>query len=564
MRSAQNAKRFLWPCVLVLAVAMLCARAFYGFDRTDESYYLATAFDRSLRGLDMSGVYGVFPFSTLLLWPLIAAYRCAVGSMEGGLLFMRLSYCLCSGLTAWAVFRSLKRHVKEWIAGLCAVACAAYSPLAIGTFSYNTMFILFTIMTLCALSGVPKKSRLLLAGLLAGCAIVSYPSAVVLLPLFLYAAFLQTKETGTGRMQRTLWAFYGVAAVGMITLLSFAATPMDALLDTAQQVLNEPDHWQDDKIAMLHGYIYGILTTFGLPAVFLYFCLFCYACVKRLAPGKEPPDEAYRTAVCWGLLVAVALSIAHWLRSPLPDIVKINLLLYLFAPASPVLWVLSDEKPRGPVLLWVFGLLTSLIVHFTTNNGFYLSAWPLMFCSLMSVLYAARLFSPRGRALKACAALALVCFAGLMLAFRITTVYRDAPLPQLNTKIETGVAKGLYTTKERAQAYETLQKSLSGIKPQLRGKKLLVIPLEPWLYPETETLIAGPHAWRVTADDTRLEGYYERYPQLLPDWVLMLPGTEAALKDGSALQELLKGYDYSNDPNYGTLYRRNATAVEGS
>ena len=44
----------------------------------------------------------------------------------------------------------------------------------------------------------------------------------------------------------------------------------------------------------------------------------------------------------------------------------------------------------------------------------------------------------------------------------------------------------------------------------------------------------------------------------------MLPGEEAALKDGSALKELLKGYDYSNDPNYGTLYRRNATAVEGS
>lgn len=548
--------------LILLVSVLLLARAFFGFDLTDEAYYLATAFDRAARGLDMSGSYSIHQTSALLTAPLAMIYRLLSGSMQGSLLFFRIAYVAVTAVAALAVYRTIQKGGFGHGAALTvALVFEVFCPLAIPTFSYNTLLLIFLALSLCALFSAKRTGRSAAAsGACFAFAAFAYPPAVLCLPVYAFMVRLRGKQP----MQTGVWPRIaaGMAASGCMLMLSYAGTPWDAVKDILQNMFKDPEHQGISLMMKMRTYASGFLKTYGLPALLLNSLLFLCACLLRRV-RDEQKRKTFIACLCWGLLAAFAFALTHLIRLSRDGTIKISLLMHLFTFAFPILWTASGQKQRSLMLLWALGLVVSVAVHFGTNNGFIVSAYPLIFSSAASLLCADRVLRPYGKWLKAFAALAAAGFVLLAGYYRVASVYRDAPIAALGTRVETGVARGLRTTKENAARYHSLQSGLSAYRDELRGKNMLVSVLLPWVYPETETAVAAPNAWRTPLNSERLVRYYARYPQLIPDAVLVIRDGAENPPGGFFTGERLDTHYYSNELEYGTLYIRNDTAMEG-
>ena len=85
MSALANDKRraSLHGIVILLVFITLLGRAFFGFDITDEPYYLATAYDRVAKGFNMTGAYSIHQTSAFLTAPFVLLYGQLFGSLQG-------------------------------------------------------------------------------------------------------------------------------------------------------------------------------------------------------------------------------------------------------------------------------------------------------------------------------------------------------------------------------------------------------------------------------------------------------------------------------------------------
>ena len=114
----------------------------------------------------------------------------------------------------------------------------------------------------------------------------------------------------------------------------------------------------------------------------------------------------------------------------------------------------------------------------------------------------------------------MVITVGVLLLIRLFDIYRDGPVGDLSIRLEDGAGKGLFTTSERAEEYETVLKCLE--KYAGEGRTLAVAGTNPWIYLEAQAECGAFAAWNVDFEDARNATYYERYPDKIPDVIFLL------------------------------------------
>lgn len=565
MPALANDKRraSLHGIVILLVFIALLGRAFLGFDITDEPYYLATAYDRVAKGFNMTGAYSIHQTSVFLTAPFVLLYGQLFGSLQGVMLCIRIAYAAITAMTAYMIYGTLKKNgTGDGAALMIALLYAFFCPLAIPTFSYNTLLLICLSLSLCALFSAEKTGRFsIVSGMCMVFSVFAYPPVILCLPAYAAIAWCAGKQHIRAK-KNLMFIAVGMALAAFMFALSYIGTPLGALTDIWQNMFKDPEHQGISLMEKLRTYVSGFLKTNGLPALILNSVLFLIAAFVRLVKDEKKKNTLIHV-VLFGILIAAALSLLHLVRLPKDGTIKINLFMHLFTFAFPIMWMATAQKSRSILLLWLLGLVVSVAVHIGTNNGFIVSAYPLMYSSAASILYAEKAFKAYKKWQNSFLVMAAMCLVLPIGYFRLASVYRDAPLPALNTRIETGVAKGLYTTRERAKQYHSLQRDLSAYKDQLRGKKILVSTLLPWVYPEMGAGLAAPNAWRTPLNSERLIRYYARYPQFIPDAILVVKDGTENTPGGFFTKERLDTYYYSNELEYGTLYIRNDTAMEG-
>jgi hypothetical protein len=90
----------------------------------------------------------------------------------------------------------------------------------------------------------------------------------------------------------------------------------------------------------------------------------------------------------------------------------------------------------------------------------------------------------------------------------MTYVWADASMSELNTKVERGAAKGLYTTAEKANYYDEVYHDIDALN-MTEEDGLLVVGSEPLLYLYADRQVASYSTWQVYTNETRLYRYYE-------------------------------------------------------
>ena len=207
------------------------------------------------------------------------------------------------------------------------------------------------------------------------------------------------------------------------------------------------------------------------------------------------------------LISALPYMIYHGMIS---DYVPINLvtvpICFLGIPA----FVVSKERHSKAFYTWyVPAMIYPFIVQITSNTGPLAVSAAFVTAGAASVFLTASWAKEQGfKAAKYVTYAAIILQLGMMLALRMTYVWADAPMDELNTKVERGAAKGLYTTAEDVQRYNEMYDDLDSLNMK-EDDGFLVVGADPLLYLYADREVASYSTWQVFTNETRLYRYYE-------------------------------------------------------
>ena len=123
--------------------------------------------------------------------------------------------------------------------------------------------------------------------------------------------------------------------------------------------------------------------------------------------------------------------------------------------------------------------------------------------------------------------MASLCIAGVLLIqfagtfwLRMTYDWGDERGWLLDTRMERGPLKGVYTTRGTAEWYANVLDELDMLK-LTADDELMVVGVAPWIYLYSDAGCGNYSTWQVHEGSTQLHDYYELHPDKFPDVVYM-------------------------------------------
>ena len=182
---------FIFLCVLLFCV-LFVNRLFYAIDTSDEAFYCITGYRLIKGNIPFGDMWEPIAGTSFIMAPFLYLRSFFVSDGEGIVLYLRLCFFVLSLLPAWAIYRYAKLTVDKGYALLLGLVFLFYAPFQLVNFSYNSLAITFTTLSLCMLFiGVRTQNNKFyyIMGISTALAVLAYPTVInfcfiILLVLF--------------------------------------------------------------------------------------------------------------------------------------------------------------------------------------------------------------------------------------------------------------------------------------------------------------------------------------------------------------------------------------------
>lgn len=511
-----NWKNGLPYAVLGLGCLCMVVRAFFGVDIADESFYLAAAKRFASGARPFREEWFTTQLIGVLLLPLYSLYVRICGSRDGVMLFVRLCYVLFSGGIAYYLYHILRKKdgLGQTAALMAALTYLFHVRANIPTLSYYSMGLGTFLIYLCLRRRAVSALGEFCAGVSLSVSVLCMPYMILYFLCIVAADIFDRRATGEER-KLGRWLYVGIlcsAAVFLIYCLS-SGDVMD-LPGNFVQILQDPEH-QDTILGSLTGFLWFMKRTFYR---FLFWPMVAEFVLIGVWYGRKCRDDRFAMLLKWAAYGMFFVQ-SVYLRTFFEGGILIAFLLLGMQIA------LLNRQARWPLVRRYLlpGLLFGTIWMLGSNVGqrvFNMGCVVADIWALQIVWTDIRENAHPWSWIKSAAPAALVA---VLFLIRMCDVYWDSSVFQLDTVVSRGAAKGLRTTAYRAERYEDMLENLE--KYAGAGKKLAVIGVHPWVNLAADADCGALSVWRANAADPRNESYYEKYPEMVPD-VILLVNTE--------------------------------------
>lgn len=520
---------WIFAGLLALGLFMFGWRQFFGFNKNDEIFYISTVY-RFFQGdamlIDEWNNGQLFSFIT---YPLFVLVRLFHPSNDGIVLIFRFLYLAFQAAVSVYCFVRLKRF--GWVRILPALFYFVTTPFNINALSYNTLalgFMLMILVTAASAAGMGTGDAVLCGVFCAG-AVLANPYAVILFILYgcVCAGFTiygkaAGKKTDAALSFRTFF-FMGAGAFIIFILFVifvFSRGTLQEILDGFTYIVMDSERqksfWEKFAKYFIRIHRYYRAEVYVTGALLL----------LRLADRKRRIPAPFYLAL--SLASAVPYIVYYgffW------EMVGINYMLAPLVFPGAVAYAVSEKKDRRLFWAWyVPGVFYTLLAHYASNTGIYAVTAACMLPGTASVLLIWKAMEERAAVwLRALLCLTLaVQFAGGIWQ-RMTYVWGDEHLEYLDTRLDKGPMKGIYTTEENAVLYRDVLRDMDdlALTPQDR---LFVVGIAPWMYLYTDAECASHSTWETLETDPLIRIYYELHPEKLPTVVYFYKYEEDVLE----------------------------------
>ena len=502
-------KQNLWFLAGLLGIALILFwRCFYSVNTTDEAFYIGTVY----RLWDGDGILTDewMPSQQLCsfwLYPFYALFRLLLGSNDGMILAFRLLYIVFQLCISGYLYKKLKGF--GYVSFFPSFFYLLSTAFNINNLSYNTMAnsCLVALLVTLAMMERPDWKSCILCGIFASIIVMANPYAVFAYVLYgvacvLVSVILKKKEAVPVAVQFSTFAKMSVtAAVVAVVFMIFTLqnSTIKEIMENLPYIIGDQEHQQRWGVKISDYFRYFREHYLGCVIVPLAASLMALVDKKRVQHG----------IFYMGISVVSVLPymIYHGILS---EYVPINLvtvpICFLGIPA----FVVSKERHCKAFYVWYLpAMVYPFIVQITSNTG------PLAVSAAFVSAGAASVFLTASWAKEQELKIAkyavwgtIILQLAMMLVLRMTYVWADAPMSALDTKVERGAAKGLYTTAEDVQRYNEMYDDLDSLDMK-EDDGFLVVGADPLLYLYADREVASYSTWQVFTNETRLYRYYE-------------------------------------------------------
>ena len=425
------------------------------------------------------------------------------GSREGIVLFSRILYFLFSisifGLITYLGYRECKDEAYMAVTGLLS-----WVPFSIFQLNYNSLsvylLLLATFLLVYFYNNKQDPKNWMIPGLLFGLACVNYPTLAVLSLATAGSLVFISKKGYT----KAIWFLIGVASIGLVFSVwvlwgnSFSAVKagVDGMLSSPHEMSKgaiNAAFFQKTFVDPVNKYIHsnsGIILYLGIQ-LSLFVIKRCY----------NFDSNSWHKSLAAGVYILFMIYNGYFYRVR-TNAEFFSLSFFLFT----LIWVILDcnvnIRSVAPFILIELGFVFTYSL--TSDNKNFL--FGIKICNAITALTGilALLESTNNIKDKSDAAAIykkrLICFIVAVMVFIIpgilssySYVYRDEQLESLDTRVPSGVYKGLYTTKERSEFVQQAEQFVSGNTNA--DETLLVVTREPMVYVMSEAKICSPQTW---------------------------------------------------------------------
>lgn len=557
------------PYIIIGIISMfLFIRCFYSFSWSDESFYLTVA-HRFWRGEKMiADEWYTTQLSTPILLPFYSLFQWITGGNEGVYLYFRLLYCAIATLTAIFIYLGLKRWNSIMASLLCAIIYLLYSRANIGGFSYYNVTLTMVVLATILIYGQFCEKKVswvkeVAVGVLIAIAVVNTPFLVI--PYVIIVAFLFINRNRRKYFKALLYSIVGTGVTAIVYMgYVFSKITLNDLIENIPHILNEPEIQSTNPFLAIPLIIARITWRYKYT-IGIIFILAGYVLWKKIKKRSFSEKEKYSIIII-NFLVFIINSILS------TDMIGcVNFAGSIFM--GLILLVNEKWENIDKNIVRVFGISGfSLMLGFSFSSDTGLDALTIgsvvIAMGLLLIIFK-RLYELPGTYFLKGIVLTAVCVMLFQTAIlRFFSVYRDAPLSELDTQITSGPAKYLYTTKEHAEQYNNLE---SAIKKYVRkNDKVFYSKWCFWSYLCTDNEYGVPSSWRMPVNSERLEEYYKLNPDKIPTCIFVLNplygNFESSLiqnneKVDNPNENIMEGYlyDYICEENYEVIELECAT-----
>ena len=486
------------------------------------------------------------------------------GSREGIVLFSRTLFLafgiLIIGFTAYLMRKTEKSAVSPAVLGVIA-----WVPFSIFQLNYNSLTVYLLLLGTVLIQCSNSKYMWFVSGVVFGLACINYPTiagAVLLITVIIAVA------GNNGRRKAGIF-FSGVAATGIIfTAWILIGVSPDAIKAGIAGMLSSPHEANKESAGLEY-----IKITFADPLLAfartgsLIFPFTVIQAVLAIAAKRYPYNRVLKLLPVFIYSAYVIFISYYYMESK--GMVFFSAALYI----SSLVWVVFDQWVRARDLIpyYLITTLFSVTYGFTSDNMNFLLG--LMCCNVItafaSIMALSSWFENSGKEVQdrefslETEERRLLCFILSMLLFVIpgiacgySYVYRDRAVSSLNTKVEEGVFKGLYTTADREEMVVEMEHVIR--QQTSKDDTMCVVTREPMLYVMSEAQICSPQTWdpqflsRGYTSAEPLLSYYEMLDRGYPD---VMAATNSAPEDFFQNDEYeIKAFI---DSNYEQYYMKN-------
>lgn len=502
--------------VFAIVGAILFFRAFYGMDTTDETFYLATAKRFHDGDLLFRNDWNSAQTFGLLLVPFYRLYVSVVGNNEGIILCMRSCFVILAVFVAGFTYKVLYRYTKIFSASLWAALCIlVYARGNIITCSYYSLgfysFLLSILWWMDAGEEGKKRWKLLLSGISFSISVLCMPYMAVLFPIILFVGIYKKHKKRDILFSKVLIFSVGVAFSALIFLIYFVSViPWLELMELLPFIFCDPGMESENILEQLFSlakYFVATFMKFTWPIYLFTFSIIILIRLKKL-------NNIYVLKIIPYVLLIEFLVQLIYVRGYFEGGIITTTFLYMLQ--MQILYFDIREKELEKYFI-IPGLLFGVVWVAGSNVDQRVINMAFLLMNLWAIPLLWKF--KRGKKYEIICMRCPVCIMFLVLfMIRILDIYRDGALTQLNTKVETGIMKGIYTEQDRAQAYTNVVDMLRRYTDE--KDTIVTVGCDPWIYLETEASCGAYTVWQVSDGDNLLRKYYEMNPDKIPNVVV--------------------------------------------
>ncbi len=495
-------KRIVPIAMIIFALGEIVAimvRACYGIEVTDEAFYLSMAYQVLQGRVPFADIWSLASGSAFCYAWVLNVYKLFVPDLEGVFLFTRIIFHILRGLILFYGFWVLKKYIGNLYAFFAVSVIFPYYTL-IGNFSYNSVPVFLIILAGFLimeeiLHDNKNKYRSLSAGIVVALSVYSHPcelfnAAIIGIIILLFSdqkiktgLFYLCGGVGTG----IVVVAWSVIKCGGIDKFVYG---MNLMRDTATSIEKLPigaDILEicTDIQAELKALALVILVSF----VAMFLCMLL----------KKEILQAGRVCALYGLSAWFLFAVIRNVRMDQEHFY--NVVGLASAVGSIAVFLLADKDRCNGVIFFslaVPNIIFCLALGVLAESGIAVRMYLMIPCLMAFILLIARTLQSVQGETKSVPQVGIVISitASIFLIYAdYQYIYRDSSVPELTTRVDSGLYRGLYTTETNAESISTLENI---VQENVRAEdKIVVMDCMPAVYMMTEAIAFAPTTWDV-------------------------------------------------------------------